>query len=71
MWVRNFNLCFAYWQGEESFAYCTQYEGIFQIGKYVILPAYLLLSITYVENFYSEKLKNEGSPRWASKKQKG
>ena len=27
-----------------------------------------MLSITYVENFYSEKLKNEGSPRWASKK---
>ena len=26
---------------------------------------------TYMENFYPEKLKNEGSPRWASKKQKG
>ena len=50
MWVRNFNLCFAYWQGEESFAYCTQYEGISQIGKYVIFAG-----LSFVINYLCGK----------------
>lgn len=50
MWVRNFNLYFAYWQGEESFAYYTQYEEIFQIGKYVILA-----DLSFVINYLCGK----------------
>ena len=30
-----------------------------------------IISFCKKENFYPEKLKNEGSPQWASKKQKG
>lgn len=45
-----FELIFAYWQGEESFAYCTQYEGISQIGKYVIFAG-----LSFVINYLCGK----------------
>ena len=48
----------------ESLSYRVHYAEFIFFSESII-------SFCKKENFYPEKLKNEGSPRWASKKQKG
>ena len=45
----------------ESLSYRVHYAEFIFFSESIIYPI-------GKENFYSEKLKNEGSPRWASKK---
>ena len=48
----------------ESLSYRVHYAEFIFFSESII-------SFCKKGNFYPEKLKNEGSPRWASKKQKG